>query len=115
MDPEALSAALLSVVVPLAQERQGGDVEGLDLADFPLERPRNRDHGDWASNAALKLAKRFGMPPSDLAAAIAERLREVDGIASVDVAGMLVDGDVVLGAVGGWCGASWSRCPSATC
>lgn len=87
MDPEALSAALLSVVVPLAQERQGGDVEGLDLADFPLERPRNRDHGDWASNAALKLAKRFGMPPSDLAAAIAERLREVDGIASVDVAG----------------------------
>ena len=87
MDPEALSAALLSVVVPLAQERQGGDVEGLDLADFPLERPRNRDHGDWASNAALKLAKRFGMPPRDLAAAIAERLREVDGIASVDVAG----------------------------
>lgn len=87
MDPEALSAALLSVVVPLAQERRGGDVEGLDLADFPLERPRNRDHGDWASNAALKLAKRFGMPPRDLAAAIAERLREVDGIASVDVAG----------------------------
>lgn len=87
MDPEALSAALLSVVVPLAQERQGGDVEGLDLADFPLERPRNRDHGDWASNAALKLAKRFGMPPRDLAVAIAERLREVDGIASVDVAG----------------------------
>ncbi|HBS73374.1 MAG TPA: arginine--tRNA ligase, partial [Microbacterium sp.] len=52
-----------------------------------LERPRNRDHGDWASNAALKLAKRFGMPPRDLAAAIAERLREVDGIASVEVAG----------------------------
>ena len=87
MDPEALSAALLSVVAPLAQERQGGDVEGLGVADFPLERPRNRDHGDWASNAALKLAKRFGMPPRDLAAAIAERLREVDGIASVDVAG----------------------------
>ena len=87
MDPEALSAALLSVVVPLAQERQGGDVEGLGVADFPLERPRNRDHGDWASNAALKLAKRFGMPPRDLAAAIAERLREVDGIASVEVAG----------------------------
>ena len=83
MDPEALSAALLSVVAPLAQERQGGDVEGLGVADFPLERPRNRDHGDWASNAALKLAKRFGMPPRDLAAAIAERLREVDGIASV--------------------------------
>ncbi|HAS31185.1 MAG TPA: arginine--tRNA ligase, partial [Microbacterium sp.] len=74
MDPEALSAALLSVVAPLAQERQGGDVEGLGVADFPLERPRNRDHGDWASNAALKLAKRFGMPPRDLAAAIAERL-----------------------------------------
>ncbi|MAB20601.1 MAG: arginine--tRNA ligase [Microbacterium sp.] len=87
MDPEALSAALLSVVAPLAQERQGGDVEGLGVADFPLERPRNRDHGDWASNAALKLAKRFGMPPRDLAAAIAERLREVDGIASVEVAG----------------------------
>ena len=58
MDPEALSAALLAVVAPLAEARRPGASEGLTSADLPLERPKNRDHGDWASNAALKLAKR---------------------------------------------------------
>lgn len=87
MDPEALSAALLAVVTPLAEARRPGSAEGLTVADLPLERPKNREHGDWASNAALKLAKKVGANPREFAAEIAEGLKSVDGIAEVEVAG----------------------------
>src|SRR6187402_1268158 len=87
MDPEALSAALLAVVAPIAEARREGSSEGLSAADLPLDRPKNRDHGDWASNAALKLAKTVGANPRELATEIAEGLEAVPGIASVEVAG----------------------------
>jgi arginyl-tRNA synthetase len=87
MDPEALSAALLAVVTPIAEARREGSATGLTPADLPLERPKSRDHGDWASNAALKLAKAVGANPREFAAEIAEALTGVDGIASVEVAG----------------------------
>ncbi|MFZ8757915.1 arginine--tRNA ligase [Microbacterium sp. HMH0099] len=87
MDPAALSAALLAVIAPLAEARREGSSEGLTAADLPLERPKNRDHGDWASNAALKLSKVVGANPREFAAEVAERLQDVDGIASVEVAG----------------------------
>jgi arginyl-tRNA synthetase len=87
MNPEALSAALLAVVAPLAEARRPGAAEGLTAADLPLERPKNRDHGDWASNAALKLAKAVGANPREFAADIAAGLAEVDGVAGVEVAG----------------------------
>ena len=53
MNPDALAEALLAVIAPLAEARREGSSAGLTAADLPLERPRNRDHGDWASNAAL--------------------------------------------------------------
>ena len=52
-----------------------------------VERPRQREHGDWASNVALQLAKKAGMPPRELAEVVAARLGQVDGIGRVDVAG----------------------------
>lgn len=87
MDPAALSAALLAVIAPLAEARREGSSAGLTAADLPLERPKNRDHGDWASNAALKLSKVVGANPREFAGEIAARLESVDGIASVEVAG----------------------------
>ncbi|MCT2086384.1 arginine--tRNA ligase [Microbacterium enclense] len=87
MDPAALSAALLAVVAPLAEARREGSSAGITVADLPLERPKNRDHGDWASNAALKLSKVVGANPREFAAEIAAGLESVDGIASVEVAG----------------------------
>ncbi|MDU0325280.1 arginine--tRNA ligase [Microbacterium sp. KSW2-21] len=87
MDPAALSAALLAVIAPLAEARREGSSAGLTAADLPLERPKNRDHGDWASNAALKLSKVVGANPREFAAEIAAGLEAVDGIASVEVAG----------------------------
>ncbi len=87
MDPAALSAALLAVIAPLAEARREGSSAGITAADLPLERPKNRDHGDWASNAALKLSKVIGVNPREFAAEIAAGLESVDGIASVEVAG----------------------------
>jgi arginyl-tRNA synthetase len=52
-----------------------------------VERPRQREHGDYATNIAMQLAKPAGRPPRELAELIAARLRQSDGIASVDVAG----------------------------
>lgn len=87
MDPDALSAAVLAVVAPIAEARRPGSSDGLTASDLPLERPKNRDHGDWASNAALRLAKAVGANPRELAAEIAAGLQQVEGIASVEVAG----------------------------
>jgi arginyl-tRNA synthetase len=87
MTPDALSAALAAVIVPLAEARRPGSSQGITAADLPLERPKNREHGDWASNAALKLAKIVGANPREFAAEIAERLAETPGVANVEVAG----------------------------
>ncbi len=56
-------------------------------ASVTIERPKQRDHGDYATNIALQLAKPAQRNPRDIAALLAERLVEVDGIASVEVAG----------------------------
>jgi len=87
MNPETLAAALLAVLAPIAEERRPGEPLELTAADIVLERPRNRDHGDWASNIAMRLAKPFGTNPRELAQQIVDGLAAVDGIASAEVAG----------------------------
>ena len=79
----ALSAALASAVADGAL--------ALDPAAVPasvhVERPRQREHGDWATNVALQLAKKAGTNPRALAEVLASRLAAVDGIKQVDIAG----------------------------
>ncbi|CAN5596887.1 arginine--tRNA ligase [soil metagenome] len=85
MNPADLSAALLTVVTAIAQRRGGPST--LTIDDVLLERPRNREHGDWASNIAMKLAKPLGVAPRELAEEIAAETAKLEGVASVDVAG----------------------------
>jgi len=74
--------------VNAALERRGAVPPApIELADVVLERPKNRDHGDWAANIAMKLAKPLGLGPRELAADFAAGLEAVDGVASVEVAG----------------------------
>ena len=87
MNPEALATAILSVLAPIADERRGGDPLALTAGDIVLERPRNREHGDWATNIAMRLAKQLGTNPRELAQQIADGLGAVDGIAEASVAG----------------------------
>jgi arginyl-tRNA synthetase len=55
--------------------------------DVVVERPKNRAHGDYATNIAMRLAKTAGIPPRAVAEALAEELRAQPSIAAVDVAG----------------------------
>ncbi|HRQ01080.1 MAG TPA: arginine--tRNA ligase, partial [Terrimesophilobacter sp.] len=85
MTPDALAAALRTIVVEAVTAR-GGDA-GLVPDTVGLERPKNRDHGDWASNVALALAKPLGVNPRELAEQLADGIRQLDGVKSADVAG----------------------------
>ncbi|MDT0214504.1 arginine--tRNA ligase [Rothia sp. ARF10] len=84
MTPEELSSAIRAA---LLEAVAAGDLAADVPAEVRVERPRNRDHGDWSTNIALQLAKAAGMPPRELATSLASRLGQVQGIASVDVAG----------------------------
>jgi arginyl-tRNA synthetase len=56
-------------------------------SDIPLERPKNRDHGDYASSIALSLSKSEGKSPREIAELIAAELQGDQAIAKVDIAG----------------------------
>jgi arginyl-tRNA synthetase len=64
---------------------------GLDVSALPqtvtVERPRNPEHGDYASNLALQLGKKVGANPRELAGWLAEALAHADGISQAEVAG----------------------------
>ena len=84
MTPSELSQAILAAVAACLD---AGDFTGTTPDEAVTERPKNPDHGDYATNVALRLAKPAGRPPREVAEAIAARLRETDGIAKVEVAG----------------------------
>ncbi len=83
MFPEALHDA---VAAALHTAHQSGSLADASI-DFVIERPRDRDHGDWATNAAMVGAKAAGMAPRDLAALIVEHLPEVPYLDGVEIAG----------------------------
>jgi arginyl-tRNA synthetase len=82
--PEQLSAAIRAA---LQSAVDAGDLSVTVPAEVRVERPRNRDHGDWSTNIALQLAKGAGISPRDLATALAGHLADVPGVRAVDVAG----------------------------
>jgi len=62
----------------------------LDPAAIPepaLERPRLPEHGDWATNVALTLARAAKAPPRAVAEAMVAHLELPDWVAGVEVAG----------------------------
>ena len=85
MTPADLAELLKTTASAVLAER------GLDAAALPatvtVERPRNPEHGDYASNLALQLGKKVGANPRELAGWLAEALAQADGVASAEVAG----------------------------
>ena len=61
---------------------------GISEADIRLERPRDPDHGDWATNLPLTLASQLRKPPRDIAQEISDRLDLAEaGVVAVEIAG----------------------------
>lgn len=56
-------------------------------ASITLERPKNRDHGDYATSIALQLAKEAGKSPRDVAAVLQLEIAKISGVSAVDIAG----------------------------
>ncbi|PJJ61607.1 arginine--tRNA ligase [Compostimonas suwonensis] len=103
MTPAELSSVLYDLVASLVERRRAGAEAGIeadtaaggeriaplviDPASVVLERPKNREHGDWASNIAMRIAKPLGANPREVAAELASGLEKLEGVASVDIAG----------------------------
>ncbi|MEU1586266.1 arginine--tRNA ligase [Micromonospora sp. NPDC005710] len=85
MTPAELASVVLTAAHAVFEQR------GLDLAALPastvVERPRNPEHGDYASTLALQLSKKVGVPPRELATALADELGRAPGVKSVEIAG----------------------------
>ena len=78
MTPADLSELLHATATTVLTER------GLDASVLPerviVERPRNPEHGDYATNVALQLAKQTGSSPRELAGVIAEQLEQAESV-----------------------------------
>ena len=59
----------------------------LSLTGVEVDAPRDKTHGDLATNAALVLTKRAGMKPRDIATLLQAKLAAEPGIAKIDIAG----------------------------
>ncbi|TNM59999.1 arginine--tRNA ligase [Streptomyces sp. NP160] len=87
MTPEELSAAIRACLTGAVDAGELSLPAGAVPQAVKVERPRNRDHGDWATSVALQLSKPAGLPPRKVAEVLAARLSGVAGVKSVDVAG----------------------------
>ena len=85
MTPEALADLVRTSAAQVLSAR------GADTAVLPavvtVERPRNPEHGDYATNVALQVAKKAGLAPRDFAQELADALAATDGIDSAEIAG----------------------------
>lgn len=85
MTPADLAELLRNTAAAVLAER------GLDASALPpavtVERPRNPEHGDYASNLALQVGKKVGANPRELAGWLAEAVAQADGVAAAEVAG----------------------------
>ena len=87
MTPEELSLAISAC---LKDAVAAGEI-AISASALPdevrVERPKNREHGDWATNVALQLSKQAGTNPRELATILSARLKLIYGVSAVDVAG----------------------------
>lgn len=86
MTPDDLSGIIVKALHALVADGTLILPDGVPAA-VTVERPRQKGHGDYATNVAMQLAKRAGSNPRALGELLASRLREAEGVAGVEVAG----------------------------
>jgi arginyl-tRNA synthetase len=89
LTPADLSAAIVRAIKALVAN--GRFAFAGSEAELPtevvIERPKNREHGDWATNVAMQLASKFGLNPRAFAEILATELKLEAAIEKVDIAG----------------------------
>ena len=86
MTPEQLAEKILQALAALAADGTI-TVEGGLPRELKVERPKNPEHGDYATNVAMQLGKRAGLNPRQFAELLAAKLRDDEAITAVDIAG----------------------------
>lgn len=86
MTPEQLSSTLVDVLTALVDEGAVTLPDGVP-ATVTVERPRQKGHGDYATNVAMQLAKKAGTNPRAFAELVKTKLEAADGVAAVEIAG----------------------------
>ena len=86
MNPEQLSETIVDALAALVADGAITLPDGVPTS-VTVERPRQKGHGDYATNVALQLGKKAGTNPRAFADLVADRLRASDGISEVEVAG----------------------------
>jgi arginyl-tRNA synthetase len=81
---ESLEAAILAAI---ARAFERGDLLGTIPVAISLERPKNRNHGDYATSIALQLAKAAGKSPREVAELLRADIAELPEVSAVDIAG----------------------------
>jgi arginyl-tRNA synthetase len=67
--------------------RHGKLPQDLVVPDYVIERTKSREHGDYATNIALLLAKAAGLPPRELAQQLVANFGETQHVSKVEIAG----------------------------
>lgn len=82
-------AAVVAALSGLAAEGKLGErgPAAVGAVDFVVERPKRPEHGDFATNVAMVLTKRVGMPPRAIAELLAARLAGGDVVRAAELAG----------------------------
>ena len=87
MTPQELAshikAALLSAISAGQLNLSADDVP----AEIVVERPKNLDHGDWATNVAMQVGKKAGLNPRAAAEILQPILQELPGVEAIEIAG----------------------------
>jgi arginyl-tRNA synthetase len=85
LTPAELAVAIRRI---LTEMQADGSLSSAELpAEIVVERPKNREHGDWATNAAMQLAGKFELNPRAFAELLAPRIEALDEVSKVDIAG----------------------------
>jgi arginyl-tRNA synthetase len=84
--PAQLSTTIVDALSTLVDQGDLALPDGVP-SEVTVERPRQKGHGDYATNVALQLAKKAGTNPRALGELLAAQLKRADGIADVELAG----------------------------
>ena len=85
MTPAELAVAIRGI---LEQMQADGSLAAAELpSEIVVERPKNREHGDWATNAAMQLSSIFGLTPRAFAELLAPRIQALEEVSNVEIAG----------------------------
>jgi len=74
------------VASALKKAQRKNDLPKFEIPPVPMERPKQAEHGDFATPVCLQLARHARMAPRDIARKVVKRLAKTDYVGQVEIA-----------------------------